>query len=67
VGQCNQFPFQYDYITNYGAALFTIIRMGPSGDGTAALDYDVYLWLDSIKGESTVKNYEDWIVLTGVQ
>ena len=39
----------------------------PSGDGTAALDYDVYLWLDSIKGESTVKNYEDWIVLTGVQ
>lgn len=39
----------------------------PSGDGSAALDYDVYLWLDSIKGESTVKNYEDWIALTGVQ
>jgi type VI protein secretion system component Hcp len=39
----------------------------PSGDGTAALDYDVYLWLDSIKGESTVKNYEDWIALTGVE
>ncbi|MEH7075142.1 type VI secretion system tube protein Hcp [Neobacillus drentensis] len=39
----------------------------PSGDGTAALNYDVFLWLDGIKGESTVTNYEDWIVLNGVE
>jgi type VI secretion system secreted protein Hcp len=39
----------------------------PAGDGTPSLNYDVYMNLGSLKGESTAEHYEDWIVLTGVQ
>ena len=39
----------------------------PSGDGTAGLNYDVYMQLDTIKGESRANNYENWIALSGVQ
>jgi type VI secretion system secreted protein Hcp len=39
----------------------------PSGDGTPSLNYDVYMNLGSLKGESTAEHYEDWIVLTGIQ
>jgi type VI secretion system secreted protein Hcp len=39
----------------------------PAGDGTPSLNYDVYMNLGSLKGESTAEHYEDWIVLTGIQ
>lgn len=39
----------------------------PAGDGSPILNYDVYMKLGSIKGESTAENYEDWILLTGIQ
>lgn len=37
------------------------------GDVTDVLNYDVYLRLDNIKGESANEQYVDWIVLTGVE
>jgi type VI secretion system secreted protein Hcp len=39
----------------------------PTGDGTPSLNYDVYMNLGSLKGESTAEHYEDWIMLTGVK
>jgi type VI secretion system secreted protein Hcp len=39
----------------------------PAGDGTPVLNYDVYMSLDEIQGESTTENYENWIELTGVE
>jgi type VI secretion system secreted protein Hcp len=39
----------------------------PAGDGSPSLNYDVYMNLGSLKGESTAEHYEDWILLTGVQ
>jgi type VI secretion system secreted protein Hcp len=39
----------------------------PAGDGTAVHNYDVFMRLDNIKGESTAETYVDWIVLTEVQ
>jgi type VI secretion system secreted protein Hcp len=39
----------------------------PAGDGSPILNYDVYMRLGSIKGESTAVHYEDWIELTGIQ
>jgi type VI protein secretion system component Hcp len=37
------------------------------GDGSPVLNYDVYMKLGNIKGESTAESYKDWIVLTGVE
>jgi type VI secretion system secreted protein Hcp len=37
----------------------------PTGDGSPSLNYDVYMNLG--KGESTAENYDDWILLTGIQ
>ncbi|MCD9020254.1 Hcp family type VI secretion system effector [Cohnella silvisoli] len=39
----------------------------PDLDTKPALTYNVYLKLDGITGDSTVRNYENWIVLSGVQ
>jgi type VI secretion system secreted protein Hcp len=39
----------------------------PASDGTASLNYDVYMQLDTIKGESRADHYENWIELSGVQ
>jgi type VI secretion system secreted protein Hcp len=39
----------------------------PAGDGSPSQNYDVYMNLGSLKGESTADHYEDWILLTGVQ
>jgi type VI secretion system secreted protein Hcp len=39
----------------------------PVGDGSPILNYDVFMNLGSLKGESTAEHYEDWILLTGVQ
>jgi type VI protein secretion system component Hcp len=39
----------------------------PAGEGTTVLNYDVYMKLGAIKGDSTVEPYENWIELTGVE
>jgi type VI protein secretion system component Hcp len=39
----------------------------PSGEGTSVLNYDVYMRLGEIKGESTAEQYVDWIEITGVE
>jgi type VI secretion system secreted protein Hcp len=39
----------------------------PVGDGSPILNFDVFMNLGSLKGESTTEHYEDWILLTGVQ
>lgn len=39
----------------------------PDGEGSSVLNYDVYMKLDNIKGESAVESYVDWILLTGVE
>lgn len=50
------------------AALLAIpAEAAPAAEAQPALAYDVYLKLDGINGESTFKNYEKWIVLSGVQ
>lgn len=39
----------------------------PAGEGSPVLNYDVYMKLGNIKGESSAEQYKDWIVLTGVE
>lgn len=39
----------------------------PAGEGNSVLNYDVYMKLDNIKGESTTEQYPKWIELTGVE
>jgi type VI protein secretion system component Hcp len=39
----------------------------PAGEGNSILNYDVYLKLGTIEGESTTEPYENWIELTGVE
>ncbi|ULL14754.1 hypothetical protein DVH26_10010 [Paenibacillus sp. H1-7] len=41
--------------------------VGPAVYGTAVNNYDVYMRIGGVKGESKDANYEDWIVLSGVQ
>jgi type VI protein secretion system component Hcp len=39
----------------------------PAGEGDSVLNYNVYMSLDGIKGESEAEQYADWIELTGVE
>jgi type VI secretion system secreted protein Hcp len=39
----------------------------PVGDGNSVRNYDVYMKLGTIKGESAAEEYLDWILLTGVE